>query len=378
MRSIAVSVLLALAVACAPQRAATSGHDNPSLGRVHLPISCPAPAQQELERALILLHHMTYPQARESFRKVVAVDSSCAMGYWGVAMTLFQPMWPTRPGPSDLRLGWEMAQRARAAPRQSQREQLFVATVEAFFQDPESTDYWARIRRWERATEAAYSVLPNDAEATAFYALAHLAVAQAAGGSRSNHDRAAALLGDILAANPSHPGAVHYLIHANDFAAREGEALDVVRGYDRIAPENPHALHMPTHIYVRLGDWQQTITGNLKAAEAALRYPAGDQGQYVWDEFPHAIEYLVYAYLQRGADDDAHSQITRLQRTQQLEPTFKTAFNFGVHRCALCAGAQGMERGCGTAPSRACDIPMGSFSMARSHCPLRAWTWCRA
>ncbi len=298
-----------------------------SLGNVTAAVSCSAPAQVEFTRALTLLHHMTYPQARESFRKVAAMDSTCAMAYWGVAMTLFQPMWPTRPGPRELRLGWEMAQKAKAAPRQTRREQLFVAAVDAFFQNPESSDYWARIRRWEAAMESVYVALPNDEEAAAFYALAHLAVAPVGSGARQNHDRAATLLAKILAANPSHPGAVHYLIHANDIPPRAGDSPDVVSGYDRIAPENPHALHMPTHIYVWLGDWPRTITGNLKAADAALKHPAGDQGQYTWDEFPHAIEYAVYAYLQRGADAAAREQLTRLQQQPRLEPTFKTAFH---------------------------------------------------
>lgn len=276
---------------------------------------------------MTLLHHMTYPQARESFRKVAAIDSSCGMAYWGVAMTLFQPMWPTRPGPRELRLGWEMAQRAKAAPHQTRREQLFTAAVDAFFQDPESSDYWARIRRWEAAMESAYVALPNDHEVGAFYALAHVAVAQVGSGQRQNHDRAAGVLAKILATNPRHPGAMHYLIHANDIPARAEESPDIVSGYDRIAPENPHALHMPTHIHVWLGDWPRTINGNLKAADAALQFPAGDQGQYIWDEFPHAIEYAVYGYLQRGSDDAARAQLTRLQQTAQLEPTFKTAFH---------------------------------------------------
>lgn len=327
-RSVAtVAGALAVMLAWASGGAIRAQSPHSSLGKVHAQTSCSEPAQEEFTHGVMLLHHMTYPQARESFRKVAAIDSTCAMAYWGVAMTLFQPMWPTRPGPRDLRLGWEMAQKARAAPHKTRREQLLVAAVDAFFQDPESSDYWARIRRWETAMESAYVALPNEEEIAAFYALAHLAVAQIGSGQRQNHDRAAALLTKILATNPSHPGAVHYLIHANDIPPRAGDSPDIVSGYDRIAPENPHALHMPTHIYVWLGDWPRTIAGNLKAADAALKHPAGDQGQYIWDEFPHAIEYAVYGYLQRGADDAAREQLTRLQQQPRLEPTFKTAFH---------------------------------------------------
>jgi tetratricopeptide (TPR) repeat protein len=120
---------------------------------------------------------------------------------------------------------------------------------------------------------------------------------------------------------------MHYLVHANDVPGRERELLDITRKYESAAPRNPHALHMPTHIYTRLGDWDGVIRGNLKAAEAALEHPAGEHGEFVWDEFPHAIEYLVYAYLQKGANDDAAAQLRRLLGTARLEPSFKTAFH---------------------------------------------------
>jgi len=120
---------------------------------------------------------------------------------------------------------------------------------------------------------------------------------------------------------------MHYLVHANDVPGRERELLDITRKYDAVAPNNPHALHMPTHIYTRLGDWPGVVKGNLRAADASLLHPAGERGELVWDEFAHAIEYLVYAYLQRGADDLAAEQLQRLQGTPRMEPTFKTAFH---------------------------------------------------
>jgi len=120
---------------------------------------------------------------------------------------------------------------------------------------------------------------------------------------------------------------MHYLVHANDVPGRERESLEIIRKYESVAPRNPHALHMPTHIYTRLGDWQAVIRGNVRAADASLQHPAGDRGESVWDEFPHAIEYLVYAYLQRGMDEEAAIQLERLQATPRLQPTFKTAFH---------------------------------------------------
>ena len=302
-------------------------HAGHALGTVDFPISGSEKAQAEFTRAVALLHHMTYPQARKAFEEVARIDPTCAMAHWGIAMTLVQPLWPTRPGPDELRRGWEAVQKARALGPRTERERLFVEAAAAFFLEPQSPDYWLRIRRWEQAMEKLHAAFPQDPEATAFYALAHLAIAPADKITREYSDRAAALLLGVYERNPDHPGAMHYLVHANDVPGRERELLEIVRKYETAAPRNPHALHMPTHIYTRLGDWSAVIRGNLRAAEAALEHPAGDRGQFVWDEFPHAIEYLVYAYLQQGADGEALAELKRLHGTARLEPTFKTAFH---------------------------------------------------
>ena len=302
-------------------------HADHALGKVDFPITCSAQAQVEFNRAVALLHHMTYPQAREAFEHVATIDPRCAMAHWGIAMTLFQPLWPTRPRPQELQRGWEAVQKAKALQPPTEKERLFVAAAEAFFLEPASPDYWLRIRRWEQAMEKAYASFPDDTEVAAFYALAHLATAPSNTISRAHSDRAAEILLRIYRRNPDHPGAMHYLVHANDVPGRERESLEITRKYESVAPRNPHAIHMPTHIYTRLGDWDAVIRGNLKAADAALEYPAGDHGEFVWDEFPHAIEYLIYGYLQKGADNDAATQLKRLRTTARLEPTFKTAFH---------------------------------------------------
>jgi tetratricopeptide (TPR) repeat protein len=302
-------------------------HAGHALGTVDFPISCSEQAQVEFNRAIALLHHMTYPRAREAFQQVAKTDPRCAMAHWGTAMTLFQPLWPTRPGPEELRRGWEAVQKATTLGPLTERERLFVDAGAAFFLEPDSSDYWQRIRRWERAMERGYAAFPQDPEAATFYALSHLAIAPSDEVSRAHSDRAAKLLLAVYERNPEHPGAMHYLVHANDVPGRELESLEIIRKYETVAPRNPHALHMPTHIYTRLGEWEAVIRGNLRAAEAALEHPAGDQGQFVWDEFPHAIEYLVYANLQQGADDAAAAQLNRLQGTAPLQPTFKTAFH---------------------------------------------------
>lgn len=306
-----------------------AGHD---WGTLDFPIGCSSQARVEFNRAVALLHHMTYPQAREAFERVTTLDPQCAMAHWGMAMTLFQPLWPTRPRLDERQRGWEEAEKARALAPPTKREQLFVAAVEAFFLEPASPDYWPRIRRWAEAMEKVHVAFPDDPEASAFYALALLATAPSDTISPEHADQAAEILLGLYRRNPDHPGVMHYLVHARDVPGREGESAEIVRKYETIAPSNPHALHMPTHIYTRLGDWDGVIRGNGRAAKAALETPAGDHGEFVWDEFPHAVEYLIYAYLQKGEDDKAAGELERLRTTARLQPTFKTAFHLASTR----------------------------------------------
>lgn len=340
----------------------TQQHAGHPLSVVDFPITCSRKAQAEFNRAVALLHHMTYPQAREAFGRVAAMDPGCAMAHWGIAMTLFQPLWPTRPGPEALRQGWEAVEKAKALQPPTERERLFVAMAEAFFLDPASPDYWLRIRRWEQAAEKLYTSFPDDQEAAAFYALAHLATTPSGTNSRTHADRAAEILLRVYERNPDHPGAMHYLVHANDVPGRERELLEITRKYEAAAPHNPHALHMPTHIYTRLGDWDAVIRGNLRAAEAALDYPAGDHGEFVWDEFPHAIEYLVYAYLQKGADDKAAAQLKRLRAMARLEPTFKTAFHLSSTQARYALETRAWEKAVLLVPREPATLEWDRFS----------------
>lgn len=323
---ISITVITVILAASALSPDAARAQADPSRSAAAPTISCTAQARAEFERGLVLLHHMTYPQAREAFERAARSDARCAMAHWGVAMTLFQPLWPTRPGPAQLARGRRAVEAALSLSAPTARERSLIAAAEAFYREP-AADYWERIRRWERAMTAAHAAHPDDDEITVLRALALLAVAPADTASRGHAERAAELLTGVLARDPHHPGAQHYLVHANDAPGREGKSPEVVRQYAAEAPDNPHALHMPTHIYVRQGDWAPVVSGNLRAAAAALLHPAGERGELVWDEFPHAVEYLVYALLQQGADSVAAVQLRRLRATPRLEPTFKTAFH---------------------------------------------------
>jgi tetratricopeptide (TPR) repeat protein len=349
-----------MALLAGPAAGQVAPHDS-VVGTVVFPVSCSAPAQVEFTHAVALLHHMTYPQARGAFERVARTDPRCAMAHWGIAMTLFQPLWPTRPRPDDLRRGWEAVQHALALAAPTDRERRLIAAAEAFFLEPESADYWRRIRRWESAMEEAYRGFPDDPEVAAFYALAHLAAAPAGGAQREHAARAADILAEVYRRNPDHPGAMHYLVHANDAPGRERELLDVTRKYETVAPGNPHALHMPTHIYTRLGDWDAVIRGNLRAADAALEHPAGHSGTLVWDEFPHAIEYLIYAHLQEGADQSAATQLARLWGTPRLEPTFKTAFHLASTRARYALERDAWDEAAVLTPRDPASLPWERF-----------------
>ncbi|MBV6418154.1 MAG: hypothetical protein CMLOHMNK_02953 [Steroidobacteraceae bacterium] len=364
MRELLSVSLIAASLAGVAGSAGALGEDHTDhpLGVVDFPISCSNAARAEFNHAVALLHHMTYPQARDAFRQVAATDPECAMAHWGIAMTLFQPLWPTRPGPQALRQGWDAVQTAKELHPPTARERLFVAAAEAFFLEPASADYWLRIRRWGEAQQKVHDAFPADDDAAAFHALAILATAPSDRIAREPSDRAAALLLRVYRRNPDHPGAMHYLIHANDIPGREHELLDVTRKYQAAAPDNPHALHMPTHIFTRLGDWDSVVRGNLRAADAALGTPAGDRGQYVWDEFPHAIEYLIYAYLQQAADVEAAKQLERLRSTAHLEPTFKTAFHLTSTQARYVLERHAWEEAAAIVPREPATLDWDRFS----------------
>lgn len=311
-----------------------------SLGHVDFHVRCASAVENEFNRGVALLHHMTYPVAFASFQAVAEADPGCAMAYWGMAMTLFQPLWPTRPGDEELEQGRALIQQAHGLGSASQRERMFIAAAASFFNRDGEPGYWTRIDRWAEATAEIFEAFPDDLEAQAFFALSHLATASRGGGEpAAHHERAGRVLQGILEKEPTHPGAVHYTIHANDFDGRQGKSLGVVRSYGEIAPLNPHALHMPTHIFVRLGEWDEVISWNERAAEAALAQHVGPGGQFVWDEYPHAVEYLAYAHLQRGDDRSAREVIAAISGASDLQPSFKTAFHL-----ASTAARYAMER----------------------------------
>ncbi len=322
----ALMFALAITAGCGREQSAQHEHGS-ELGTVSFPVSCSHAAQDGFQRAVALLHHMMYVEARKAFEGIAEEDPDCAMAHWGIAMTLFQPLWPTRPSPEDLRRGWEEAEKAKTLGLDTERESAFVAAVEAFYREPETADYFTRIDRFEQGMKAVHDAYPDDIEAAAFYALSHLATAPRAEDRSAHQEKAARILLEVYDVEPTHPGAIHYTIHANDVYGRADESLEVVRGYDDIAPSVPHALHMPTHIFVRLGEWDEVIEWNRKSADAALKFPAGE---FVSHHYPHALDYMIYAYLQQAEDEAAKAVLEELRSKENYQQTFISAYHLAA------------------------------------------------
>jgi tetratricopeptide (TPR) repeat protein len=289
--------------------------DEPELGVVHFPTSCSDEAQPHLERGLLMLHHMMYPQSAEAFGEAARVEEGCAMAHWGLAMAHFQPFW----GSADVEGGRAHVERALALEAPTEREELYVRAAAAFYEDPDAS-YADRIRSWEGAMEELHESYPDDPEAATLFALAHLSVGP---DDPERQERAGRIAESVHQEIPDHPGAVHYAIHVHDVDALADEGVRFARAYEDIAPSIPHALHMPSHIYVRTGSWEEVIEWNRASADAALEHPAGE---YISLHYPHALDYLMYGHLQLGQDEEARGILEELQSRENFEPHLASAY----------------------------------------------------
>ena len=295
---------LAAAVTLALPLAAQQRHDHggASLGKVVFPTSCNAAARSRIEPAVALLHSFWYEAALGAFRDAVAADSTCAFGYWGQAMSLWHPLW-TPPSPAELATGLAAAEQAvrRSAPRSRERD--YAEAIATYYRDYPNVDFKTRMQRYERAMAGVAERHPEDREARTFYALALIAVGYVLPDTTLGRQRRAAeILEPLFQENPRHPGVAHYLIHAYDFPPLAAQGAAAAARYAAIAPAVPHARHMPSHIYTRLGEWDRSIASNLSSAEAARTFEREQHLNALWDQRGHAWDYLVYAYLQEGKD----------------------------------------------------------------------------
>ncbi|PJJ58621.1 UDP-N-acetylglucosamine--peptide N-acetylglucosaminyltransferase SPINDLY family protein [Hymenobacter chitinivorans] len=300
------------------------------LGTASFGTSCPAAAQPDFNLALSLLHSFEYDEAEKVFARVIAREPGCAMAYWGVAMCSYHPLW-TPPSPAELTKGAKAIALAQRLAGKTNREAAYIRALAAFYQDWNRTEHKVRALRFEQAMAAVHAQYPQDSEATLFYALALDAAADPADKTFVKQKKAGFLLQALYPGQPHHPGILHYLIHTYDYPELARLALPAARQYASVAPSSAHALHMPSHIFTRLGLWDECIASNRAATESARCYAASAGLPGHWDEELHGLDYLTYAYLQQGQNQLARAQWQYLDTIRRVSPVnFKVAYAYAA------------------------------------------------
>ena len=354
MRFAPVLVLCAALVTARPAPAATPSAspalgDLSKVGSVAFPTTCDPAVQKEFERGVALLHSFFYEEARRVFESVAAKDPQCAIAYWGIAMTHYHPIW-TPPDSSELAAGRAAVDRALAATRKDERERGYIRAIQAYYEGleespvaggaaaeqschgPRLVDNKGRAACYRREMEKVATANPKDPEAAAFFALSLLGTAPPGDPALANQKRAAALLEPWYAQRPNHPGLAHYLIHSYDYPPLATQGIPAANAYSAMQPWVPHALHMPSHIYTRLGMWSENIAANRASAEAARAYAASHHPDAASFEELHALDYMMYGYLQSARDREAREVLGRLAEIKKTHPEtdFVVGYAFGA------------------------------------------------
>jgi tetratricopeptide (TPR) repeat protein len=326
------SLILALAItafSCATVRAQEPNHGHSSagleegLGRAHIETSCASTVSAEFDRSLALLHNFWYARALEHFNQVAKDDPECAMAYWGAAMTYNHPFWDP-PSKADEAAAWALVKKGMAARKASGREKLYLAAVAELYKDAGAGTREERNEHYRDAMAAAHEKYPDD-ETKLFYGLSILgAIPEGFAGFQQLCGQAAQLFEDVYSRHPDHPGVLHYLIHAYDDPERAQQGLKAARAYAQAAAAVPHALHMPSHIFTRLGYWEESAATNMKGwevSEADVRR-VGESGAL--RDF-HNLGYLEYAYIQLGRYQDAQRTVDIIAAQYEALPDKRTA-----------------------------------------------------
>lgn len=315
-----------------------SGRPPQQLGNVRFETSCDSALRPQLNRAVALLHSFWFGASAAAFTEVAEKDPSCGIAWWGVAMSRWgNPFAPGRPV-ANIQQGRDAIAKARAAGAKTERERDYIEAASALFTDFETVEHRTRILNYERAMERVYQKYPDDREAAAFYALAVNQTALPTDKKYSQQLKAAAILEELFKGMPDHPGVAHYLIHAYDHPPLAERALPAARRYAKIAPDAPHALHMPSHTFTRVGHWQDSITTNLASAEAARK--AKSPGERL-----HALDYQVYAYLQTAQDRDAERVVRELEAIVKEINSAEQYGQAGFYAAAAIPARYALERG---------------------------------
>ncbi|HKW27480.1 MAG TPA: hypothetical protein VJN48_16970 [Terriglobales bacterium] len=315
-RFASLMVLGLLLSAGLPVSAKSGDPSSATLGTVNFPSSCTPEAQKTVEHGVALLHSFQYQQVEQAFGEAARQDPHCAIAYWGEAMGLYHQLWDF-PTATTLRAGRQYAQEAEKASAKTDHERAYIAAAAAFYQDSPKLSHLDRRRAYAQTMAQLHQKFPHDDEGAAFYALSLVALAEDGDNEMANRKQAIALLQPLFQKHPDNPGMAHYLIHATDTPQLAAQGLEAARAYAKIAPASSHALHMPSHIFIRLGLWQDCITSNLAAATAAAqatRAHLADSGYQF-----HAMDFLDYAYLQSGQMAKARELSGRTQERSRRQ-----------------------------------------------------------
>jgi tetratricopeptide (TPR) repeat protein len=303
-------------------------------GNVTFPISCEPAMQSEFARGVALLHSFFYEEARRVFTSVAERDPKCAMAQWGIAMTWWHPIW-TPPTPDEMRAGKAAIEKAMAMNAGADRERGFITALNVYYTTPDGSTAGPvgqschgpvgsrdRVVAYEKAMRQLRDKYPDDFEVQTFYAFAVLGVGYATPNDTtlSKQLEAAAILEKLRKQNPNHPGVVHYLIHSYDYPQLAQRGLAAAQSYASIAPWVPHALHMPSHIFTRLGMWDESIAANRASVEASRAYAAMRHRDATEAEELHALDYLAYSYLQEAQDTEAKKIVDLAAKVRKTNP----------------------------------------------------------
>lgn len=317
-------------IAVAVPGAANPEDHRHDVGHIYFPVSCTPEAQKTFEHGVALLHSFWYDEAEKTFSEVIRLEPGCAMAYWGVAMSLYHPVW-FPPTPSDLRKGIAAIEKANSIGAKTQRERDYIAAIEEFYKNSDKIPHSQRALAWRNAMQRLSARYPEDHEAAIFYALALIATAPPTDKTYTNQKQAAAILNRIQPEQPDHPGVAHYLIHSYDSPQLAILALPAARTYAKIAPASPHALHMPSHIFTRLGLWDESIQSNLASAAAAKSQMAEHVPATTSQDQLHAMDYLAYAYLQTCQDEKAKRIVDEAASVSRVDQqVFQAAYAFAA------------------------------------------------
>jgi len=316
-------ILLAIAISLSVQAAAQHDHhheagEENTLGRVSFPTSCSAAVQTRFNSGVAMLHSFWYEQAADTFEKVAKAHPKCAMAHWGMAMAGFHQLWD--PPVYDVAAERQQLTEAKQlAVNATERERSLIDALGQYFADPVASRA-DRAAAYADAMAGVYAKFPKDDEIAVFYALSLIGTASPTDKTYAVQKKAAEILNAVLKRQPRHPGIAHYMIHSYDYPELANLALPAARSYAQIAPAVPHAQHMPSHIFVRLGLWQEAAASNDAAAKSARAYGAEKKMAGAWDQQLHAMDYLIYAYLQMNDEKSARAIAEELNGIGRAEP----------------------------------------------------------